>query len=456
LIVNRSLRINLLLRLGIGIFALLVLDAVACYYTALHFANLVYDRWLVDSTRSLAKAIHDDHGHVSFALTREAVDVFRFDAVDKTFFRIATAEQGFVGGDRELVELHGAATNEPYIATTWFHGQRIRQVMLQLRAARGNDVISISVAETLVKRATLAREILLAMVAPQVALLAIALSLSWLGIARGLKPLTDLAAALEARDHDNLSPIAETGLPREARVLVARINELLKRIGKALQAQRRFVADAAHQLRTPIAAVMLHAERAERAVDFDNAKLALQALHKSVQRTARLSQQLLILARAEPDAAGLEEFTTFDLSRLARQVGEEWIPIALQREADFGLSVPDHPVFLRGNVHLLGEMISNLIDNALRYGGANNTVTLSVHHRDSVQLVIEDSGPGIPQAERDKIFERFYRPAGSPGEGCGLGLAIVLEIARLHGAGITVDTGTNGNGARFAVRFQTT
>lgn len=453
MIADRSLRVNLLVRLGIGIVALLALDAIACYYTALYFANLVYDRWLIDSTRSLAKAIHDDGSHISFDLSRDALDVFRFDAVDKTYFKISSVKRGFISGDNELHDIDSVKTGELDLANAVTLGRRIRQVTLRMPAPHSNDVLSISVAETLLKRATLTHEIQLAMVAPQIGLLAIAFTLSWLSIARGLKPLTDLATALEARDHDNLSAVSESGLPHEARVLVARINELLQRVGNALQAQKRFVADAAHQLRTPLAAVMLHAERAQRAGDASTEKAAFQALQGSVQRAARLSQQLLTLARAEPNTATMEAFDQVNLVNLARQVGEDWISIALEHDIDFGLVVPDFPVWIRGNERLLAELLSNLIDNALRYGHARGVVTVSVQNDAGGILAVEDNGAGIPEQERHRIFERFYRLPGSSGEGCGLGLAIVEEIAHLHNAKVTVSSAKNGMGSRFAICF---
>ena len=204
--------------------------------------------------------------------------------------------------------------------------------------------MTVSVAETLSKRATLTREILLVMVAPQVALLGIALLLAWLGVSRGLKPLTDLAREIEARDHHYLAPVSEAGLPREARVLATRINELIARLGTVIGAQKRFVADAAHQLRTPLAAVLLHAERAERAADPQSVRLALRALHAAVDRAARLIQQLLTLAAPSPRRQWPLQFGRMDLSVLARRVGEEWVARALEHDLDFGLVVPQEPV----------------------------------------------------------------------------------------------------------------
>jgi two-component system sensor histidine kinase TctE len=448
---DHSLRAGLLLRLGIGIAILLILDAAACYYTALHFANLVYDRWLIDSADSLVKAVRDQHGAVAFNLAPDAQEVFRYDAVDKTYFKVASDRQGFIAGDAALADIAGVARGATGVASRALFGRPIREVTLRLPA--GGDTLSIDVAETLLKRSTLTREILLVMVAPQIGLLIIALALSWLSIARGLRPLTELAQALESRDQDNLAPIPEAGLPRETRVLVARLNDLLKRIGNVLQSQRRFVADAAHQLRTPLAAMLLHTERAQRAAEATARDAALQALHASVRRTARLGRQLLTLARAEPDATAAEELQDIDLVGLARRTGEDWIPAASERNIDFGLSAPDHPVVLRGHELLLTELLANLIDNALRYGRTGGTVTVRVEQRAGPTLIVEDDGPGIAEAERAKVFERFYRTGGSAGDGSGLGLAIVKDIARLHRAEISLTAAHAGTGARFTVHF---
>jgi two-component system sensor histidine kinase TctE len=269
----------------------------------------------------------------------------------------------------------------------------------------------------------------------------------------GLKPLTDLAAQIEARGQNNLSPVPQSGLPREARVLVARINELLERVSNAMRAQKRFVADAAHQLRTPLAAVLLHAERAERAPDTSSEREALGALHRSVERAARLSAQLLALARTDPEAIAAIGLKPVDLTTLARQVGEEWVRRALDRDIDFGLVVPDSPVMVTGDERLLSEVLSNLIDNALRYGNTGGHVTLTVEEGEHPRLSVQDDGPGIPIEERARIFERFYRLQNGNSDGCGLGLSIVEEIARLHNATVEVASGANDRGSRFTVVF---
>jgi two-component system sensor histidine kinase TctE len=450
---DRSLRVGLLSWLGPVLVLLLALDALACYFTALHFANLVYDRWLIDSTRSLAQAVRSEHGQIEFEMPRIALQIFRFDEVDQTYFRIASDRRGFIAGETDLPTGNSVPINGIRLASATVQAQPVRVVSTRIAPAETNDTVTVTIAETLIKRNTLARDILLAMVAPQVALLGIASLLAWLGVSRGLKPLTDLASQIEARDHNNLSPVPQTGLPREARVLAARINELLARLGSTIRAQKRFVADAAHQLRTPLAAVMLQLERAERASDADTVRNALHALHRSVERAGRMTQQLLALARTDPEASNAVELKSLDLVALARRVGEEWIPRALKREIDFGLIVPGGPVLIAGDDRLLSELLSNLIDNALRYSGAAGRVSVIVEGGPQPMLAVQDDGPGIPEDERARIFERFYRVPGSSGDGCGLGLAIVEEIARLHRSTVEVSSGTDARGSRFTVVF---
>ena len=448
-----SLRSGLLLRLGVVLVLLLTLDAVASYFTALHYANVVYDRWLIDSTRSLAQAVRAEHGTIQFDLPRVALEIFQFDEVDKTYFKVSSESEGFIGGDAALPDVSPATIGGLRLSFADVRGHKVRLVSTLVAPGRADDPVLVSVAETLVKRSTLTREILIGMAAPQIALLGIALLLGRIGVNHGLKPLTDLAEQIEARGQNNMSPVPQTRLPREARVLVTRINDLLERLGNAMRAQKRFVADAAHQLRTPLAAVLLHAERAERATDVLSEREALGALHRSVERAARVSGQLLALARTDPEAVAAIELKPVDLTTLARQVGEEWVSRALARDIDFGLAVPDHPVLVRGDERLLSEVLANLIDNALRYGGTGGHVTVMVEAGEQPRLSVQDDGPGIAVEERVHIFERFYRLQDDGSDGCGLGLSIVAEIARLHNATVEVSGGANDRGSRFSVVF---
>jgi two-component system sensor histidine kinase TctE len=372
--------------------------------------------------------------------------------VDINYYRVDSSQQGFIAGEHALTPVAGVPAGKVHLGNSQIAGRAVRVVSMRLPGLIADDSVIVSVAETLIKRSTLTREIVLAMLAPQIALLAAGLTLAWVNVNRGLKPLTDLANEIEARDHENLAAVSERGLPMEARALVVRLNELFVRVREGIVSQERFVADAAHQLRTPLAAVVLHADAAERASEADSRRRALRSLRISADRAARVSQQLLVLMRAGP-AATAAQFNKVDLTQLVRRVGEEWVPQMLASGIDFGLAVPADSVLISAAEPLLAELLSNLLDNALRYGKPSGRVTLGVLASPSPALYVEDDGPGIDPTEQNRIFERFYRSPGTNGEGCGLGLAIVKEIAELHHAAVHVHSDPQAGGTRLNVVF---
>lgn len=450
---ERSLRSGLTLRVLAVALLLLVLDAISCYALSAHFANLAYDRWLIDDAGSLAQALSVEDGKANVVLPRVALAIFKFDDYDQTYYRVSTAAGRVLANDGALPNVEPGADGKPLLTSITINGVPMRIVATQVKLPGSPDVVRLVVGETVNKRATLLSEILLEMALPQLGLLLGALLFVRFAVDRGLRPLTVVSAAIEARGHDLLTPVSEAGLPREARILVTRINNLLGRLEQTITAQRRFVADAAHQLRTPLAAVSLHAERAQRSPDSESRDQALRGLQASVGRAARVTQQLLALARSGPEAAVTRTLTPLDVAALARTAGENWIGPALARNVDFGFVAPDHPVMIHGHAGLLEELLNNLIDNALRYCPERSSVTVSVSPGAMPELAVTDDGPGIAEAERERIFERFHRGVTEDAEGCGLGLAIVREIATVHGATVKAESGRDGVGARFVVRF---
>ena len=450
---ERSLRSGLTLRVLAVALLLLVLDGFYCYALSTHFANLAYDRWLIDDAGSLAQALSVSDAKATVVLPRVALAIFKFDDYDQTYYRISTAEGRLLANDGALPDVAPASDGKPRLLSMRIAGVPVRIVATQVKLRGSAETVHLVVGETVNKRATLLSEILLEIALPQLALLLGALLFVRFAVDRGLRPLTVVSAAIEARGHDLLTPVSEQGLPREARILVSRINDLLGRLEQTITAQRQFVADAAHQLRTPLAAVSLHAERAQRSASDATREQALRELQSSVGRAARVTQQLLALARSGPDAAVSRTLTRVDLASLARSTGESWIGQALARRIDFGFAAPEHPVIILGHAGLLEELINNLLDNALRYCPEGSSVTLSVSPLPRPELAVIDDGPGIPEAERERIFERFHRGASVTAEGCGLGLAIVREIAAVHGATVKAEAGRDGRGARFVVNF---
>ncbi|MCZ7561306.1 MAG: ATP-binding protein [Burkholderiaceae bacterium] len=320
----------------------------------------------------------------------------------------------------------------------------------------------VQVGETLQRRSQLANEIIKGVIFPQFLILPLALGLVWFGLSRGLAPLQSLQHRIRTRRPDDLSPIDPRGAPEEIAPLVDAFNDLLARRALSLGAQKRFIADAAHQMKTPLAGLRTQAELAMRETDPKQLQRSLMQLVRSAARTAHLVSQLLSLAHTENlrDSAAMEPL---DLRRLVRTLASEWVDEALKRRIDFGVEDDETAAPISGHPILLRELVANLIDNALRYTPERGVVTVRTYaNADEVVLEVEDDGSGIPGAERAMVFERFYRMPGAPGDGSGLGLPIVREIAAQHGARVEIDDGIawpaergHGAGTRISVHFPT-
>jgi two-component system sensor histidine kinase TctE len=255
----------------------------------------------------------------------------------------------------------------------------------------------------------------------------------WAGIRRGLRPLAELQQQMEGRRADALDPIELQAAPPEVGALAGAVNELLGQVQHSLATQRRFISDAAHQLRTPLAGLKSQTELALDAATDPALRQRLQRVHESAVRGARLVSQLLVLARAEPEAVAAQGWETVDCAALVRDVAADQVPRALAAGCDLGVDLPEAAVTVQGVALLLREALVNLIDNAVRYAGPGATVTVRLRRAgDDVWMDVEDNGPGLAPELRERAFERFVRGA-TTGEGCGLGLAIVREIAERHG-----------------------
>ncbi len=265
------------------------------------------------------------------------------------------------------------------------------------------------------------------------------LALVWFALARGLSPLAQLQERIRARRPDDLSPIDSRQVPEEISPLVRSLNEMLGRLAQTIEMQKRFIADAAHQMKTPLAGMRMQSELALRQLDPDEIHRSLEQLAKSSESATRLVNQLLALARAENQPQAGVAFEQVDLAALARATVQDWVQASFTHRIDLGFEQPDYPIEIAGNPLMLRELLSNLIDNALRYTPAGGSVTVRVRlEREQAIVEVEDTGPGIAPAERGRVFERFYRILGSGAPGSGLGLAIVREIAQQHGAEIDV------------------
>jgi two-component system sensor histidine kinase TctE len=275
---------------------------------------------------------------------------------------------------------------------------------------------------------------------PQFIILPIVLALVWFALARGLSPLAQLQERIRARGSDDLSPIASNQVPEEISPLVRSLNEMLSRLSLSIEMQKRFIADAAHQMRTPLAGMRMQSELALRQTDSGEIHRSLEQLAKSSEAATRLVNQLLALARAENQPQAGTAMLPLELAELARSTVQDWVQASFAHKIDLGFEAPPDPVHIVGNPTMLRELLSNLIDNALRYTPAGGSVTVRVRGGEGEQgyLEVEDTGPGIAPPERERVFERFYRILGNSAEGSGLGLAIVREIAQQHGAEVDI------------------
>lgn len=317
--------------------------------------------------------------------------------------------------------------------------------------------VLVQVQESQSNRVQLTNEIIKGVILPQFLILPIAGALVWFGLYRGLAPLQSMQRRIRARRPDDLSPIDPTGVPSEISPLVESFNDLLLRLTASINSQKNFIADAAHQIKTPLAGLRTQAELALRQSDPREVKESLERVVHGTERAARLVNQLLALARTEAQQGPLP-LAPNDLSHLCRQLTGDWVERALVTRHDLGFETDGASTPVRGHALLLQELLGNLIDNALRYTPEHSVITVRVRSTEStVLLEVEDNGPGIAAHEHRRIFDRFYRVLGTGIEGSGLGLAIVKEIAEQHGATIRLyDThpGQKPPGLRVQLEFR--
>jgi two-component system sensor histidine kinase TctE len=447
-----SLRGQLLRWLLIPLVILFVIDATGSYYLAARIARRVYDGELMEIARELALHIKRDTASVSFDLEPDAERTLLLDEHDKVYYSVHS-ENRRIAGDPALAPHGGALTPTAFFGANIDDSEvRVAQLVVSGTTARDAPVV-VQVAETLNKRHALGREILVDVIMPQLVLILIAGGLVWVGVARGLGPLQHVRQAIAARSHLDLSPVATEHAPAEVYPLLQAINDLMGRLEEVLSFQNRFIADAAHQLRTPVAGLKAHIEVALREDNLVEAKHSLAHIYLSVERLSRLVSQLLSLARNEPNTVRKVSLVPVVLGKLAFDLTTEWVPEAYRKRIDLGFEGSAHEPTVRGDSARLTDLINNLLDNAVRYTREGGRVTVRVSSHPTPRISVSDDGPTIPHSERERVFERFHRLLGTHHEGSGLGLAIVREIAELHGATIVIAEDSDGTGNTFTVCF---
>lgn len=430
------------------------------HYFANNVANFPYDQALREHVAAIARQVKLVRGKPVLSLPASARALLRADETDSVYFRVMTVDGRLLAGDKDLPEHEFPVDayeppDEIYLRDAEFRGQDLRLAYTYLTEPNTPKTqwLIVEVAETTEKRSQLANKIVASVILPQFIIIPLAVMLVWFGLSRGLRPLTRLRQTIGNRQPDDLSPIATRRVPEELEPLVEAFNEMLERMKRNVEAQQRFVADAAHQMRTPLTGLKTQAQFAMRETDPEALRHALRQIATGVDRAGRLINQLLTLARTEGGELAQRRHEPLDLAALIREVVADWVVVALDKAIDLGFE-SEGEAMINGNPFLLRELAKNLIDNAIRYTPIGGHVTCRVlGNTDTVLFEVEDDGVGISEEQSALVFERFYRADDASTEGSGLGLSIVQEIAAQHDSQASLRPNTRGKGAVARVSF---
>ena len=451
---SRSLRWQLLGWLVAPLALIAAFDGWIEYENADDIATLVTDRLLSAAASQIAEQIVEADGRYTVSIPPSALGIFVAAGRDRALYQVRDPNGALIAGYPDVQPPpRPPGLGEPVFYAAQFQDEAVRQVAIAAPVVtkEGAKLASVVVGETLREQARLVSDLSQKDVLELALLVLVAGALALFGLNLGLKPLLGLRDQLRARDVGDFSLLAPENVQSELRPLVEAFNEATVRLKAQVDGRRRFIDDAAHQLRTPLALMKTQAKVGLRAPDAPGKDEALLALDVSLDGLARLVNQLMALARSDSDAALLRA-APVDLGATARAVLDPRALRALDHGID--LSFDDRGAVVAGDAIWLAELIANLVDNAVTYVGPRGHVAVSVANQESrPQLVVEDDGPGIPRAERARVFDRFYRIAGASAQGSGLGLAIARQIAEAHRATIALKEGFGGRGLRVEVTF---
>jgi len=458
---SQSLKYQLFEWLLILILPLIVISAIASYFMAHQYINKAYDKTLYRSALAIADQVTLETLGAQVDLPSASKDLLEYDEEDAIYFRV-------VGPQGDLINTHTSLplpktfpnTDQALYYESVLNDDAIRVVIYALPnlvrfAPNAKDKhIYVLVGETLKKRDIMTDEILIGILLPQLLIAFIFCGLLFFGINRGLAPLDNLKKNLTHRDLNDLSPLDNTSVPTELQPLLNGFNDLLKRLGLNMAQQKRFVSDAAHQLRTPLAGLKTQTELALREPNQAKIATSLTQINQASVNLTHLVNQLLSLTKADPDNLALSLTDTIDLVRFAKEVCMDWVPSALEKQIDLGFESDLSNSTIRGNAILLRELINNLIDNAIRYTPDNGNITVGINrNHQGIVLFVKDNGMGVSEEDQARIFERFFRVSGTQQDGSGLGLSIVQEIAKRHHATVLLESQGEGYGTLMTVQF---
>jgi two-component system sensor histidine kinase TctE len=450
-----SLRRQLILRMLAMTLPLFLLLCALAYFSGSYFINAAFDRSLVRRTYALADRIEVIHGQVEVDLPTAAREVLAFDQEDLLSHSIVDPQGKVIDGTTNMPPLPHRQILNPgqvliYDGVKDDEQVRVAAFSLSLNGTSAHGNVQIMVSETLTHRTSLAQSATLVIVIPMLLMTLTAMVAIAYGVGRGLEPVRDLRDRLMERPPLDLSPVPLTGTPTELRPFLDEINSLLLRLSEAIEAQSRFVADAAHQLRTPIAGIRAQAEAALASNQPQDAAHALQRIAHAADGMGNLVQKLLMLARVDAAENTLQQYR-IDSADLMRTVAREWAPRLLAMGVEIGFAVEGGSAWIMGDAQLLTEMLNNLIDNAQRYGAKHLSLEVQAEGQ-NVSWQVADDGPGIPEHQRAEVLAPFHRLSGSI-DGAGIGLTIVARIVHLHQATMSLGSNMRGPGLNVCIRF---
>jgi two-component system, OmpR family, sensor histidine kinase TctE len=467
------------------------ISLVLTWLVAQGIATKPFDRALAFNAQALAQLVSVQNERAQFNLPAPAREILRADDSDLVYYQVLGLKGEYLSGEKDMPlpvdddkielgkvklrddEMRGLDVRIAYVYVDVSANTGSTATVASTPAASSAKPVLVQVAETLEKRSTLATEIVKGVMLPQFVIFPLAVFLVWLALVRGIKPLSELEDRIRARKSDDLSPIDDKTVPFEVAPLVSSVNDLLARQKLSIAAQKRFLADAAHQLKTPLAGLRMQAELALReGTNETDLKQSLKQVSRSSIRATHTVNQLLALARAEASGQSVPK-QACDLAALTVEVVQDCLPRAMEKRIDLGYEGVQpgaqdagsdaNTATVLGNPTLIKEMVRNLIDNALTYIGTNEAHPGVVTARvladpfgSVVVLQVEDNGPGIAPSERELVLQPFYRTLGQEADGSGLGLAIVAEIAQQHQATLSMEDSTARAvppGVRFTLRF---
>lgn len=446
-----SLRAKLLRWLVVPLLVVNLAGASAIYWLAWIPAQAALDQGLADAAWALVPHVQETDSSIELRLSQQAEQVLRVDRFDEIFFVVRHENGNTIAGDLDFPALQVPDKFNTSLA----FGARMRDEdvrVISIKTTVGGETVLIGAAETRVKRHQIRLRIFLSLLMLEILLVLLIPVVVWFALDKGLLPLRAMQRNLEQRRPDDLSALPITNAPAEVVPFIRAINALLERVQASSRAKQDFLANVAHQMRTPLAGFKAQLEwlQSHYRHDPDTARSAALMV-ASTERMARKANQLLVLARSEPGDFERNRLEQFALDQLVAESVQHFVEEALKKNIDIGFHL--RPTQVAGDRFLLRDLIDNLVDNAIRYSPEGSAVTVScLMHGNSGVLKVEDAGPGIPDSDKEKIFSRFYR-LDQTQSGSGLGLAIVRDIAQDHEAVISVESGPDGKGTVFTVLF---